>query len=201
MTITHSSGFRIGAAVSTVDGQSGTVCALVVEPRTRVVTHLAVDPAHKHHRARLVPVAMASAEPTGDVHLAYDNANFSRLDELEELDVIDIGSSRLYGISGWGNPINGVEHLSVWSDHPPSGEASLRAGTPVQAGDESVGHVDGLIVGPDDHVAAVLVASGHLWTRRTIAVPVDAVTQIGSGGITIADTWDDARAPRARKDG
>ena len=64
MTLTHSSGFRIGAAATTTDGQLGTVCALVIDPRSRVVTHLAVDPIHKHHRARLVPIAMASAEPT-----------------------------------------------------------------------------------------------------------------------------------------
>jgi hypothetical protein len=136
---------------------------------------------------------MASAEPTGDVHLAYDDTHFKRLDELEELDVIDIGSSRLSGVGGWGSPINGIEHLTVWSDHPPRAEASLRAGTPVQAGDETVGHVDGLIVGPDDRVTAVLVVSGHPWSRRTIAVPVDAVTKFGTGSITILDTWNDGR--------
>jgi hypothetical protein len=133
---------------------------------------------------------MATAEPTGEVLLAYSLAAFSRLDELEEADVIDIGSSPLYGIGGWSNSIGGVEYVSVWNDRPPEGEAALRLGTPVEVGDETVGHVDGLIVGPDEHVTAVLVVSGHLWSRRTIAVPVDAVTQVESGRVTIADRWD-----------
>jgi sporulation protein YlmC with PRC-barrel domain len=190
MTLTHSSGYRIGAATTTTDGKPGTVRALVVDPGTRNLTHLAVDPSHHHHQARLVPVAMASAEPTGEVRLAYSLEAFSRLDELEELDVIDIGSSRLYGVGGGGNSINGIEHVSVWNDCPPEGEAALRLGTPVQVGDDTVGHVDGLIVGRDEHIAAVLVTSGHLWSRRTIAVPVDAVTQVEAGRVTIAGTWD-----------
>jgi hypothetical protein len=187
MSMTHSSGYRIGAATTTTDGEPGTVCALVVDPRTRTVTHLGVDPEHEHHQARLVPIAMATAEPTGDVRLAYSFAAFSRLDELEELDVVDIGSSRLVG--AWGNSIDGVEHVSVWNDRPPEGEAALRLATPVHVGDDTLGHVCGLIVGPDEHITAVLVAGGHLWSRRTIAVPVDAVTQVEPDSVTIADSW------------
>jgi hypothetical protein len=101
------------------------------------------------------------------------------------------GAPRLYGIGGWGTPINGFEPLALWRDHPPRGESSLRAGTPVLVGNDTVGHLDGLIVGPDDQVTAVLVASGHPWSRRTMGIPVDAVVRIDGGGIIIADTWGD----------
>ncbi|MEY2453340.1 MAG: hypothetical protein QOD92_2914 [Acidimicrobiaceae bacterium] len=189
MSRIHASGYEIGAATTTTDGKHGVVCALVVDPHTRAVTHLAVTPPHQRHGARLVPVAMANVEPTGDVRLAYDDVGLSHLDQLDELDVVNIGSSRLYGAGGWGTPINGVEHVSVWVDCPPDGEAALRVGTPVQVGDDTVGHVAGLVAGFDDHITAVLVASGHLWSHRTVAVPVDAVTGVGSAGVTIAATW------------
>ena len=189
MARTHASGYCIGAAATTIDGNRGTVCALVVDPRMRTVTYVAVAPPHQHHRARLVPVAMASAEPTGDVKLAYSYERLSQLDQLEELDVIDIRAPRLYGAGFWSNSINGVEQLSVWTDRPPEGEAALRGGTPVHVGDDTVGHVEGLMTGLDDRITAVLVASGHLWRRRTTAVPVDALTRVDSTGITIAATW------------
>jgi hypothetical protein len=190
MTRAHASGYRIGAATTTTDGKRGIVCALVVDPHTRTVTHLAVSPPHQHHRARLVPVAMASVQPTGDVRLAYDDETLAHLGELEELDVIDVGSSRPYGAGGLGAPINEIEHLSVWADHPPEGEASLRVGTPVRVGTDTIGHVDGLMAGLDDHITAVLVASGHLWSHRTIVVPVGALMRVDSTGVTIADTWE-----------
>jgi hypothetical protein len=189
VTRTHASGYRIGAATTTTDGTRGTVRALVVDPHTRTVTHLAVSLPHQEHHARLVPIAMASAEPTGDVNLAYDMQRFRGLAELEELDVVDIGSARLYAGEGRGGSIDGVEHMSVWTDCPPDGETALRVGTPVLVGDDTVGHVDGLIAGLDDHITAVLVASGHLWSRRTIAVPVDALTGVDSTGVSVAATW------------
>jgi hypothetical protein len=136
MTRAHASGYRIGAATTTVDGTRGIVCALVVDPHTRTVTHLAVSPPHQHHRARLVPVAMASVQPTGEVRLAYDDETLAHLGELEELDVIDV----------------------------------------------------------DDHITAVLVASGHLWSRRTIVVPAGALMLVDSAGVTVADSWDPRRA-------
>jgi len=189
MTRLHASDYQIGAETTTTDGKHGTVGALVVDPHTRTVTHLAVTPPHQRHGARLVPVAMATVEPTGAVKLAYSDKHLGELDQLEELDIVDIGSTRLYVAGGRGTPINGVEHVSAWTDHPPKGEAALRTGTPVQVGDDNVGHVAGLMAAGDDHITAVLVASGHLWSRRTIAVPVDALMRVDSTGVTIADTW------------
>jgi uncharacterized protein YrrD len=194
MTRIHASGYRIGAPTTTADGKRGTVSALVVDPQTRSVTHLAVNPSHQRHRARLVPIAMVSAEPTGEVMLAYSDEQLRHLDQLDELDVIEIGA-RPYGTGDWDNSTNPIEHLFVWTDRPPDGEASLRLGTRVRVGDETVGHVDGLIAGFDDHITAVLVATGHLWSHRTIAVPVDALMRVDSTGVTIADTW--GLAPRA----
>ena len=196
---THSSGYRVGAATVTTDGEPGTLCALVVDPATRTVTHLAVEPRHRHHRARLVPTAIATAEPAGDVRIACDGEGFERLDEFEQLDVIDLGPYEPYGLygpyvyDGIGGVAGGLHQLAMWTDRAPDGEAALRHGTAVYVGDDAVGHVDGLLAGPDGRITAVLVVSGHLWARRTVAVPVDAVTEIGAYGLTIAGSWDQLR--------
>jgi hypothetical protein len=188
--ITHPSGYRIGAATTTIDGAHGSVAALVVDPRTRTVTHVAVEPIHRHHQTRLVPVAMTSAELSGDVHIACDDEDFHRLDQLEELDSVDIGPTPHRGTTGWGDSIDGIEHYALWTDRPPDGEEALRRGTPVREGAVTIGHLDGLLVDADSHVEAVLVRRGHLWSRQTIAVPVGAVTEVDADSLTIADTWD-----------
>jgi hypothetical protein len=140
---------------------------------------------------------MATAEPSGDVQLAYSYERFCRLDELDELDVVDIGSSWRCGAGRLRNSINDVEQGWAWTDRKPDDEAALRSGTPVRVGGAIVGHVDGLIAGFDEHITAVLVACGHFWSRRTIAVPVDALTSVDSTGVTIADRWG-LRAPLLR---
>lgn len=193
----HPSGYRIGAATVTADGAQGTVSSLVVDPATRRVTHLAVEPEHRHHQSKLVPIAMATAEPGGDVRIGYDRDGFDRLDQLEQLDIIDVGPSEPYGLygpysyDGFGGVGGG--RLALWTDRQPDGEAALRHDTPVCVGGDTVGHVDGLLTGADGRIVAVLVTSGHVWSRRTVAIPVDAVTAVSADGLTIADRWDHVR--------
>jgi hypothetical protein len=200
--MTHPSGYRIGAATVTTDGEPGTVCALVVDPDTRKVTHLAVEPRHGHHRAKLVPTEIATVEPAGDVQIACDRDGFVHLDDLEQLDIIDAGPYAPYGGYGLYGPygydglsaVGGGSHqVAVWTDRPPGGEAALRHGTPVRTDDHTVGHLDGLLTAADGRVTAILVASGHPWSRRTIAVPVDAVTRLDADWLTIAGNWDQVR--------
>jgi sporulation protein YlmC with PRC-barrel domain len=196
---THPSGYRVGAATVTTDGELGTVCALVVDPATRTITHLAVEPRHRHHQARLVPTEMATAEPGGDVRIACDRDGFDQLDELEHYDIVDLGPYDPHGLygpddfDGVGGVTGGMQQLGMWTDRPPQGEAALRHRTPVQAGEHTVGYVDGLLAGADGRITAVMVASGHLWAHRTVAVPVEAVTGVGARGLTIAGSWEQFR--------
>ena len=98
--MTHPNGYRIGAATVTTDGEPGTVCALVIDPDTRKVTHLAVEHGHRHHRAKLVPTEIATAEPGGDVQIACDQDGFVHLDDLEQLEIIDAGPYAPFGLRG-----------------------------------------------------------------------------------------------------
>jgi hypothetical protein len=50
--------YALGAPVSCEDGPCGELSRIVVDPISRIVTHLIVEPRHRHARARLVPVSM-----------------------------------------------------------------------------------------------------------------------------------------------
>src|SRR5512142_2488822 len=75
--------FRIGADASCTDGACGQVSRIIVNPATREVTHLAVDPKHRHGTGRLVPVDLVDAT-TGQIRLRCTLAEFQTLRPAEE---------------------------------------------------------------------------------------------------------------------
>ena len=79
--------FRIGADASCTDGACGQVSRIIVNPVTREVTHLVVDPKHRYGRGRLVPVDLVDA-PTGQIRLRCTLAEFQTLRSGEETEVV-----------------------------------------------------------------------------------------------------------------
>ena len=53
--------FIIGAQASCTDGVCGDVIRVVVDPITRTVTHLVVEPKHRIALGRLVPLTLVEA--------------------------------------------------------------------------------------------------------------------------------------------
>ena len=75
--------FTIGAGASCTDGDGGEVTCVVVDPLARAVTHLVVEPKHRHGAARLVPLDLVDAT-TGEIRLRCSLAEFEKLAPAEE---------------------------------------------------------------------------------------------------------------------
>jgi hypothetical protein len=68
----------------------------------------------------------------------------------------------------------------------PDALTRIRRGDHVQALDGDAGRVLGLEVRAEDEaVTHVLLAAGHLWHRKHVAVPVDYVAGLGFAGIDV----------------
>lgn len=190
--------FTIGAHVSCDDGPCGTVKRVVVDPLARTVTHLAVEPKHRLGLARLVPVGIAEAIGDG-VRLRCGMADFEGFDSAEETQFVpgtigyeDYGPEQVlswpyYGLHGGqgagveGAAVPGVSQ-TVTYDTVPAGEVGIRRGEPVYATDGPIGHVHGLVIDRDSRrVSHVLLAEGHLWGHKEVAIPVSAVTGVEDG--------------------
>jgi len=66
-------------------------------------------------------------------------------------------------------------------DSVPFGEVEVHPELTVCAIDTEIGQVQGLIVEPDGHhVTHVLLQEGHMWGRKEVAIPIGAVTKIGT---------------------
>ena len=92
-----------------------------------------------------------------------------------------------------GNPSNQVRWVlgpahdpgdagqGVTVNYVPSGEVDIRPELIVCATDDEIGQVQGLIVEPGGHrITHVLLQEGHMRGRREVAIPIGAVTKIGT---------------------
>ena len=193
--------FTLGARASCSDGVCGEVVRAILDPATKTVTHLVIEPRHRKADGRLVPVELVEAG-AGEIRLRCSIAEFDRLDASEEIDLaegLDYGGG--YGpdaVTGYGNVGAmgvgasaygmgigmdlGHQPPIVTSDNVPEGESEVARHERVHAADGEIGHLKGFAVDPADHrVTHVLLREGHLWGHKEVAIPVSAVTSVDDG--------------------
>ncbi|MFC1406344.1 MULTISPECIES: PRC-barrel domain-containing protein [Streptacidiphilus] len=194
--------YAIGEPVSCSDGECGRLDRVLLDPVALRLTHLVVDPGHDV--SRLVPVDLVdeSREPGGaGVLLRCDTQAFRMLEPAEETefvpadeDTLGFGADQVilwpyYGLGAGTAGIGAPGLLPVLGagvtaptthERVPSGEVQIRRGQRAEATDGEVGHVQGLVVDPEDQCAThVLLQEGHLLGRKTVAVPITLVTSVG----------------------
>ena len=186
--------FTIGAGASCTDGVGGKVTCVVIDPLARAVTHLVVEPKHRHGAARLVPLDLVDAT-TGEIRLRCSLAEFEKLDPAEQ-------TRFLPGTAGYPGydpkqmlimPYYSISMAQAYCDPMtvkynavPLDEVEVRRGDHVHATDGRIGRVQGLILFPDSHhVSHVLLQEGHLRGRKDVAIPIGAVMSINADGIRL----------------
>jgi sporulation protein YlmC with PRC-barrel domain len=195
---------RIGADASCMDGACGQLSRIIVDPVAREVTHLVVGQRRGSDTARLVPVDLVDAT-AGTLRLRCSLAEFRALQPAQQTEVVPdldptghqaprpksprggsfaVGAAGVLGAFGAG-PVRGPGRSEapqeVTVDSVPPGEVAVRRDLTVCATDGEIGQVQGLIVEPGGHhVTHVLLQEGHGWGHREVAVPIGAVTRIGT---------------------
>jgi len=191
--------YEIGAKVHCQEEPFGHLDRVVIDPVAKRLTHLVVDPEHDRGGKRLVPLDLVDADRSDaqDIRLSCDSDRFRTLDDAEETEFLP-GEEGLgyrpeqmvmwpyYGLGaggvGVGDPgmLSPLEAGPVIHDRVPTGEVEIRRGDRVEAQDGEIGRVQGLVVDPQDHgVTHVLLQEGHLWGRKTVAIPIRSVSYEG----------------------
>ena len=178
----------IGADASCTDGACGQVTRLIVNPAAREVTHIVVDPEHRNGPGRLVPVDLADAT-TGQIRLRCTLAEFQTLQPAVETEVVpDLDPT---GHADYPPDLKGLLYArrgrepkaprEVTVDSVPSGEVDVHRGLTVCATDGEIGQVQGMVVERSGHhVTHVLLQEGHMLGHKEVAIPIGAVTKIGT---------------------
>ena len=182
--------FTIGAGASCTDGACGEVTCVVVDPLARAVTHLVVEPKHRHGAARLVPLDLVDAT-TGEIRLGCSLAEFEELDPAEETRFLpgtpgypdyDPDQILVMPYYNMGMAAAYAGPITVTYNTVPLDEVEVRRGDHVHATDGHIGRVQGLVIDRDSHhVTHVLLQEGHVWGRKEVAIPIGAVTGVDDG--------------------
>jgi sporulation protein YlmC with PRC-barrel domain len=194
--------FTLGAQASCSDGSCGELVRTILDPATRTITHLVIEPRYKKEEGRLVPVDLVETAG-GEIRLRCSLAEFERLDPSEEVDVAEgVGYGGGYGssasVEGYGNVGSmgvgasssgmgigmGLGHRTptVVSHAVPMGETEVERHESVHAVDGEIGRVEGFVVDPaDNKVTHVLLQEGHMWGRKEVAIPVSAIVSVDAG--------------------
>jgi hypothetical protein len=188
----------IGAAAVCGDGFSGELKSLVVDPASRAVTHLVIEPERGVGLARLVPLdhADAAAEP---IRLAYTEAEFKDLSPAEEtlaefVPGYEVPVQLLPAGEGWraadgpvadGETIPQIREMETVSLIPDN-----EAGTPeveesgtdhVRATDGEVGRLHGLRVDAASGEVLQVLLKKHAWGHAELAIPISRVSGFDAG--------------------
>jgi sporulation protein YlmC with PRC-barrel domain len=194
--------FTLGARASCSDGFCGELVRTILDPATRTITHLVIEPKHKKEEGRLVPLHLVEVAG-GEIRLSCTLEQFEQFEPSEEVDVaegVDYGGG--YGsaaaIQGYGNVGSmgvgasssgmgigmGLGHRTptVVSHAVPLGETEVERHESVHAVDGEIGRVEGFVVDPaDNKVTHVLLQEGHMWGRKEVAIPVSAIVSVDAG--------------------
>jgi sporulation protein YlmC with PRC-barrel domain len=200
--------YTIGAQVTCNDGTCGDLRRVVVDPIARTLTHLVVEPKGIARSGRLVPIEIAEADAEG-IRLRCSTAEFDALEEAEETRFLldsdggpgydngEVFAWPYYGLGAGIGSLGGREPAlppAVVYDRVPVGEVDMRRGDPVHASDGDIGKVQGLVIdSADHHVTHVLLQEGHLWGKKDVAIPIGAVSEVGTAGILLSLSRDEVR--------
>jgi sporulation protein YlmC with PRC-barrel domain len=188
--------FEIGSDVQCTDGPCGKLITLVVNPLTRAVTDLVVEPAHRFGLGRLVPIATVT-EAEGTIALSLTKAEFDDLDQAEENRFLNDDGAE-WGVHGqvrvWPyfsldpgdtsllQDYGGNSTQLITFESLPAGDVAVHRGDRVHALDGEIGSVRGLVIDPrDDRVTHVLLQEGHLFGRKEVAIPIASVESVDDG--------------------
>ena len=173
--------FTIGARASCTDGHCGEVRRLIIDPATETVTHLVIQPGHRQEAGRLVPVHLVETTD-GEIRLRCTRADFDKLDHAAERDIVGGPAESPQMMIGGPMTTGASRQATVLEDVIPVGEKEVGPGDQVHAVDGEIGQVQGFLVNPGDgRVTHVLLQEGHLWGRKTVAIPISAVTGVDAG--------------------
>ena len=211
----------LGSPVRCTDDAVGELADVVIDPQTRRVTHLVVQPHHRDEEARLVPIDRAQAGEASDATISLSctvaqmsefelvrEAAYLRLGEVPAEDPDwDVGIEEPLGLppspgmDAYG--VGGVDvdpHVMLTYDRVPMGEVEIRRASSVTSADgHHLGHVDGFVLDSEQQIAHLVLEHGHLWGRREVVIPASAVARVETDEVALTMSKDEVGAlPSAR---
>lgn len=188
------------------DGVKVRFADVVIDPRTRSVTHVVVVPDRQSHEARLVPLGDVDDHDENDLRLRCSDADLDDYPLASRTDYLQAGQSPV-AEPGWAVGIEDVlalphfegdfgdgwydDHLTFGWDRIPAGDVEIRRDSVVTSVEgREIGHVDGFVCDHDGHITHLVLKQGHVFGRRDLALPIGKVRRLQNGRVSVELTAD-----------
>ena len=196
--------------VRCVDGGFGELADVVIDPGTRRLTHLVVQPKHGHGLARLVSIdTVDDRETRHEVCLGCTIEWLVDSKPIQESAYLppgqyltgeadwDVGIQELFPLPQYGSlgtqalgagiDMDYEQPVAVRYHRVPKGGIELGRESPVTSSDgDHVGHVVGFVVDEDGQIVHFILEHGHLWGKRHLAIPAGAIHVLETDGVTLS---------------
>lgn len=150
---------RLDVEVNCIDGLAGHCAAVVLNPVSRVISHIVVQPAGHGHAQVLVPLDYITDGSVQQIGLRCT------LDELGKLDPF-------------------MQSEPIQQEAISETELAVRAGTPVHATDGHIGQVDRFFVrAGSGEIMQLVLLEKHLLSKKDFIIPVDQIDRIGEEAV------------------
>jgi sporulation protein YlmC with PRC-barrel domain len=184
----------------------GDLADVVVDPRSRRITHVVVRPRSAPGLARLAPIDAIEPGEGGELVLRGTLEAFAQLPQVSELAYLrldevpaqdpdwEIGVTTVlamptYSAAGLETGMPFDDHVELAYDRVPRGTVELaRDASVVDADGRRVGRAAGYAVGDDGAITHLMVQHGHLWRRRTMTIPIEAIAAVDNDIVTLRRT-------------
>jgi sporulation protein YlmC with PRC-barrel domain len=192
----------LNAKVECLDGPSGQVVQLIINPVAQAVTHLVVQDNHfENSDKRLVPLDKVISSEPNVVCLGCTKSELSALEsftvthyirtEVPDYNLLNIQD---FELSADPSPLMALPYAvpmttssaPVEEEQIPAGEIDVRRGAVVEATDGTVGRVDEFLLEPTtDCITHLVLREKHLWATKEIVIPVKAVERMSGNTVLL----------------
>ena len=200
---------ELGTSIRCADGATRELVDVVIDSSSSRVTHLVIRPAQHADDARLVPISLASRAEDGESEISLNcgAADLERFDPVHKFEILragerpnedpkwDVGVEDIvvapnYAPTAFGDYGGSLDSdVTISYDRVPKGEIELRHASSVYSADgHHLGSVDAVIVDDDDRLTHLLLERGHLWWKREVALPAEAISKFESDMLTLGLT-------------
>jgi sporulation protein YlmC with PRC-barrel domain len=168
----------INADVVCTDGACGKSTAVVLNPVSRLVTHIAIkDKKLPDGGTRLVPVSKVASATAKQITLNCAIEDVTKMAPFIVDDLIqetpEDGAEVEGGVYTSQYVINNTGYDDIQQESIPNDEMALHSGMEVEASDGKIGKLDALVLDPKSGaVTDLLMRKGHLWGAKDITIPM-----------------------------
>jgi hypothetical protein len=201
---------ELDITVTCRDGAFGRLEDVVIDPKTRRLTHLVVQPQDHSDRARLVAIEDARHDEQPDtLGLERTIADLEQSDPIQESAYLrmgellaggpdwSVGIQEMYSlpeygslgpeIMGAGTTMEFDQHVAVSYHRIPLDGVEVRRASPVTSSDgHHLGHLIGFGIDDQALITEVILEHGHMWTKRMVAIPGTAIERFETDELTLS---------------